>query len=118
MFRFEGLEIWHLAIDYGKDRYQFAGRFPKYEIYALSDQLRRSGISISNNIAEGSVGSSASFQKYITISVGSALETVNIFSFAFEMGYIDSEEKAIMYEKAEKLIRKLRSFSKAISDKR
>jgi len=116
MFRFEGLEVWQLAVGYGKDCYAIAGRFPQYEIYGLGDQLRRAALSISNNIAEGSVGSMAVFRKYIVISIGSTLETVNMLHFAVEIGYIKEEERAVMYEKAEKLIRKLRNFSKALGD--
>lgn len=47
---------------------------------------------------------------------GSALETVNILNFAYEIGYIAKQVKEEMYEKAEKLTRKLRSFSRALDD--
>lgn len=115
MFRFEELEIWRLAVDYAKDCYIISDRFPKQE-FSLKDQLRRAAISISNNIAEGSVGSSINFKRYINISIGSVLETVNIINFAFEIEYIDKMIKTDMYNKAEKLIRKLRSFSKSLNN--
>ena len=54
MFRFEDLEIWELSIDYANNCYDLAKQFPDYEIFALANQLRRSAISISNNIVEGS----------------------------------------------------------------
>lgn len=111
MFRFENLEIWGLAVAYGKNCYTLANIFPKYEQYSLADQLRRAGLSISNNIAEGSVGSSANFKKYLNTAIASALETVNIINFAFEVGYIKKEQRDNMYEEAEKLIRKMRSFA-------
>jgi len=114
VFRFEQLEIWQLAVDYGKECYKIACKFPKYETFSLADQLRRAGISISNNIAEGSVGSPATFKKYINTAIGSILETVNILSFAFEVQYIDLLTKKDMYEKAERLVRKLRTFSKSL----
>lgn len=114
MFRFEELEIWRLAVDYGKDCYKIAGNFPKHEIYGLGDQLRRAGISISNNIAEGSVGSSLSFQHYLVIAIGSTLETVNLINFAHELKYIDVLTKNDMYEKAEKIARKTRKFSSSL----
>jgi four helix bundle protein len=114
MFRFENLEVWRLAVDYGKDCYKIAADFPRHEIFSLSDQLRRAAISISNNITEGSVGSSANFKKYIYIAIGSTLETVNILNFAYEIKYIDLSIKNKMYEEAEKIIRKLRSFSNSL----
>ena len=114
MFRFEQLEIWRLAVDYAKDCYKIASEFPKFENYSLGDQLRRAAISISNNIAEGSVGSTANFKKYMITALGSTLETVNILNFAYEIQYINLKTKDAMYEKAEKLIRKLRNFSKSL----
>jgi four helix bundle protein len=114
MFRFEQLEIWRLSIDYAKDCYKIADNFPKHETYALGDQLRRASISISNNIAEGSVGSVANFRRYLNTAIASTLETVNILNFAYEIEYFKSEDKEEMYENAEKLIRKIRNFSKSL----
>ncbi len=116
MFRFEELQIWRLAVDYGKDCYRIAGGFPKQELYALGDQLRRAGVSVSNNVAEGSVGSQLNFKKYLNIAIASTLETVNILTFASEIGYVKLDVKSEMYEKAEKLIRKIRNFSKSLND--
>ena len=116
MFRFEELEIWRLAIDYAKDCYRVAASFPGHEVYGLSDQLRRAAVSISNNIAEGSVGSDTSFRRYLTLAIGSALETVNILHFAHEIRYIEEQQRRELYDKAEMLIRKVRSFSKTIRD--
>ncbi len=110
MFRFEELEIWKLSQDYAGDCYSLANHFPKEEKYALADQLRRAAVSISNNIAEGSAFSDAKFKSFLDISIGSMLETVNIISFAIKIGYLETLEKDKMYEKAEKLIRKIRSF--------
>jgi len=110
MFRFEELEIWELSQDYARDCYSLASHFPKEEKYALADQLRRAAVSISNNIAEGSAFSNAKFKSFLDISIGSTLETVNIISFAIRSGYLGASEKDVMYEKAEKLVRKIRSF--------
>lgn len=38
MFRFEGLEIWQLAIEYGSKIYDFANTLPKEELFGLSSQ--------------------------------------------------------------------------------
>ena len=106
MFRFEELEIWKLAVDYGKECYKLSGQLPRHELFALGDQLRRSSLSISNNIAEGSTGSSANFKKYIQTAIGSTLETVNLLNFAFENKYINLGTKEKMHKDAEVLIKK------------
>lgn len=114
MFRFEELQIWRRAVDYGKEYYRIAQTFPAHEKYSLSDQLRRAGLSISNNIAEGSAGSAATFRKYLLTSIGSTLETVNILNFAFEIQYVKLEIKQKMYSEAESLIKMIRGFSKTL----
>ena len=94
MFRFESLEIWKLAIAYGKRLYQVANSFPKIESYALADQLRRAAVSISNNIAEGSGAvTTKDFANFLNMSVKSTLETVNILYFAREQGYAISHKQ-------------------------
>lgn len=114
MFRFEELEIWKSSVEYAKNCYFIADKFPKND-FSLKDQLRRSAISISNNIAEGSVGSSLNFKRYINIAIGSTLETVNILNFAYEIKYIDIETRNEMYQRAEILIKRSRNFSKSLS---
>ena len=49
------------------------------------------------------------------MALGSILETVNILNFAYKITYITKEKRDEMYEKAEKLIRKLRNFSKSLA---
>lgn len=114
MFRFENLEIWRLSVEYAKKCYGVADKFPSNEKFALADQLRRSAISISNNIAEGSIGSPVSFSKYLKIAAASAMETVNIINFAYEVDYISKEDKKELYEKADEIIRKIINFEKSL----
>lgn len=111
MFRFESLEIWKLAIEYGKKLYDAADAFPVKEMYGLISQLRRAAVSISSNIAEGSGASTnRDFSNFLDIGVKSALETISILYFASERKYIDEVKRKELYEEAEKLIRKMRAF--------
>ena len=47
------LIVWQKSIAVAKQVYLLVKKLPKEELYALSDQMRRSAISISSNIAEG-----------------------------------------------------------------
>ena len=115
MFRFETLDIWKLAIEYACKLYDIADSFPQKEMYGLSSQLRRSAVSISNNIAEGSgANTNRDFSNFIDISVKSALETVNIVYFALLRKYLSKTEQKELYEEAEKLVRKIRAFKKSL----
>lgn len=116
MFAYESLEIWKLAIEYAKFMYKITSNFPKEEIYGLMSQLRRAAISISANIAEGSGASTIKDKlNYLDIAIKSTLETASEIHLAFELRFIDLETKQILYEQAEKIIRKIRAYKKYLS---
>lgn len=120
MFTYESLDIWKLAIEYAKTIYKVTDEFPKSEIYGLTNQLRRAAVSISANIAEGSGASSVNDKlHYLDIAIKSALETTSEIQIALELNYINSSIRSQLYEEAEKIIRKTRSYKKFLnSDKR
>ena len=72
---FRKYEIWQKGIDIADKAYDICEKFPKYETYALADQLRRASVSIASNIAEGaSRKSSVEFIHYLEIAIGSTFE--------------------------------------------
>jgi four helix bundle protein len=50
---FEDLEVYQVARDFRKMMYRVAKRLPEAEEFALANQIRRAGVSLTNNIAEG-----------------------------------------------------------------
>ncbi len=116
MFRFEQLEIWQLAIAYGNRLYDFANTLPKEELFGMSSQLKRAAVSISNNIAEGSGGTTnRDFRNFIDIAIKSALETVSLLQFCKEREFIADKLLVDLYKEAELLIKKLNAFKKTIN---
>ena len=72
---FKELEIWKLAIEIARSAYNVAGALPQSEQYALSQQIRRSAVSLSANIAEGfRRGHQKEFRQFLHIALGSAGE--------------------------------------------
>ena len=53
-FRFEGLEIFHVAIAFSVSVHALVKKFPAKERFDLTSQSRRAANSIVLNIAEGS----------------------------------------------------------------
>ena len=54
MFNFEKLEVWQKAIALADVIYSDTRNFPADERFGLTNQMRRSIVSVSSNIAEGS----------------------------------------------------------------
>ena len=93
MFSFEGLEVYRAARTLVKDVYLLQKKFPKYELFALGDQVRRSSSSVTSNIAEGS--GRASFKEkshFIEIAYGSLMEAFSQLQIAQDLGYLTSED--------------------------
>ncbi len=117
MFRFENLEIWKLAIEYAEGLYDLAKELPKEEKFNLIGQLKRSALSISNNIAEGSgTATKKNFCSFLDISISSTLETVNLLYFAKRRKYIPEEKRLKFYKQSELLIKKIRSFKRSLKN--
>ena len=92
-FSFENLEVYNVARLLVRDIYHLQNKFPIEERYALGDQIRRSSISITSNIAEGSGRSSVKEKiHFIEISFGSLAESFSQLQNAQDLGYINEQE--------------------------
>lgn len=94
-FTFFDLRVYQEAKLLVREVYTLLDRFPKYETYALSDQLRRAVVSVPSNIAEGSGRVSAKEKvRFIEIAYGSLTETLCQLDIAHDLNYITDEEFA------------------------
>ncbi|PNQ05625.1 30S ribosomal protein S23, partial [Mesotoga sp. SC_NapDC3] len=50
MMEIERLNIWKLGVELAKDVYILTEKFPKKEVYSLTDQIRRAAVSVPSNI--------------------------------------------------------------------
>jgi four helix bundle protein len=68
--------------------YRLSASFPADERYGLTQQIRRSVVSISSNIVEGcSRESQTDFRRFIEIATGSAMELRHQLSLANRLGF-------------------------------
>lgn len=89
---FRKYEIWQRAVDIADKVYIVCDGLPKYELYALGDQLRRAVVSIASNIAEGASRTSAiEFAHFLEIAIGSAFEVETQLQIAKRRKYITDE---------------------------
>lgn len=94
-FTFFDLRVYQEAKELVKSVYTLLDKFPKYETYALGDQLRRAVTSVPSNIAEGS-GRFSIKEKihFIEIAYGSLTETLCQLDIVHDLNYITDEEFA------------------------
>ena len=94
-FTFFDLRVYQEAKELVKSVYTLLDKFPKYETYALGDQLRRAVTSVPSNIAEGS-GRFSIKEKihFIEIAYGSLTETLCQLDIGNDLNYITDEEFA------------------------
>jgi four helix bundle protein len=117
-FRFEKLEIWQEANRYAHEIYKITKKFPRAELFSLSDQLKRAANSIAANIAEGSGShSKKDFINYLNIAIKSTYETVALIFRAEQEGYVNDKIRKSVYEQAEILIKRIQSFKRTIRHK-
>ena len=92
-FAFFDLRVYQEAKLLVREVYTLLDKFPKYETYALGDQLRRAVTSVPSNIAEGS-GRFSIKEKihFIEIAYGSLTETLCQLDIAHDLNYITDEE--------------------------
>ena len=90
---YKELKMWQKARRNNLAVYNLTKKFPKDELYSLTNQLRRSITSVTSNIAEGSgYDSPAQFIRFLQIAQGSLCEAECQLILAFDLGYISKEE--------------------------
>lgn len=115
MFKFERLDIWQKAMEYADLIYNVTRSFPEVERFGLTSQLRRSAVSISSNIAEGSSRSSdVDLARFIEIAYGSLLESVSELEVAKRQRFLNVGVFQTSYRKAEDLAKMLSGFRRTL----
>ncbi|MEW6006229.1 MAG: four helix bundle protein [Stygiobacter sp.] len=115
-FRFQDLIIWQEAIVIGEKLFDIADILERKKLYRFSEQLRGAGMSISNNIAEGSGSTSRKeFIQFLNIAKRSTYENANILILLNKRKIIGNEELNTLLEELDILCCKITNFQKTLS---
>ena len=86
---FRTLKVWEKAHALTLSIYKATEKFPKQELYSLTNQIQRAAVSVPANIAEGcGKDSDAELKRYFVISMGSASELEYLLLLAHDLGYL------------------------------
>jgi four helix bundle protein len=109
---FQDLIVWRKAHEFVLEVYRLTESFPQREIYGLSHQMRRAGVSIPANIAEGfRKRGVADKTRFMNIAEGSLEECRYYLILAKDLGYGDTAKLTGLLEEVSRL---LNAYIKAI----
>lgn len=115
-FKFEKLQIWQKAMDFGEDIFKVSSTFPKEEMFNLVSQIRRASDSIALNISEGSIAqSNPEFKKFLGYSIRSLAEVVTCLHKSKRRNYIDLVQFEKLYSEAFHMMNMMISFKSKIN---
>jgi four helix bundle protein len=114
-WRFEDLEIWKKAVDLAVKFHRIAECLDKRRLYRYAEQLRAAGLSISNNIAEGS-GSvhKREFIQFLNITRRSLFEDASMLLVFERLGLLEGAEVDELLWDCDEESRKITSFSRKL----
>ena len=90
---YKDLMVWQRAIQMSLAIYCLTSGFPPEERYCLTSQLRRAGVSVPSNIAEGyGRGTRKDYKQFLSIARGSTLEVQTQLVIANKLGFCDPQQ--------------------------
>jgi four helix bundle protein len=97
--------------------FELADKLESRRLYRFAEQLRGSGLSMSNNIAEGSGSNSRrEFSSFLNIARRSTFENANVLIVMEKRKLVDEGEVTVLLQRLDRLSRKITSFQKALRD--
>lgn len=94
------LLVWQKAVELVNTVYDMADSFPRHEIYGLGAQVRRAGVSVPSNIAEGNGRRTTSdYIRFLYQSYGSLMEVDTQVHIAKNRRYITPNDEDTVIER-------------------
>ncbi len=85
---YRDLIVWQRAVQMSVALYRFTSQFPREELYGLTSQLRRAGVSVASNIAEGyGRRSTGEYKQFLGMARGSNMEVQTQLIIAGQLGF-------------------------------
>lgn len=112
-WRFEDLEIWKLARDLAVKFHGLAAKLEQRKLYRYAEQLRSAGLSMPNNIAEGSGSLHAGeFRQFLNIARRSTFENASMLLVFEAMNVLARDEVVSLLDDCDRLSRMITNYSR------
>ncbi len=115
---YKDLLVWQQGIELVDKIYLITDKFPKQELYGLTNQMRRSAVSIPSNISDGFVRNhSREYIQFLYIALGSCAELDTQLVIAKNRNYVTQGKYSELTEYINHEIRVLVSLINSIQRK-
>jgi four helix bundle protein len=115
MTGFKDLSVYNKALDVVKEVYDVSKKFPKEEIFGLTNQIRRAVTSIVLNIAEGSgCESSKEFSKFLNYALRSKHEVIACLDISEKLEYTNNNDSYELKRKLEEISSMIVGLSRSL----
>ena len=112
---FKNLKVWQKAVELAVLVYEVTKSFPTEEKFGITSQMRRSSVSTSSNIAEGSArNSSKAFCNCLDISLGESFELETQLIIAFRTGILPEEKFSLLSREIAELQKMIIGFKNTV----
>jgi len=114
-YNFKNLKVWQKAVELAVLVYEVTKSFPTKEKFGITSQMRRSSVSTSSNIAEGSArNSSKAFCNCLDISLGESFELETQLIIAFRTGILPEEKFSLLSREIAELQKMVIGFKNTV----
>ena len=109
-FNFEKLKVYKESIEFAHKIYEITKRFPRDELFGMTNQLWRASTSIPSNIAEGSSRGKNGFTHFLNIARGSTYECGPLLELSKRQGYIKQDVLSELMQELHKISAKINAL--------
>ncbi|MGN0691600.1 MAG: four helix bundle protein [Oscillospiraceae bacterium] len=115
MNSYHDLIVWQKSMMLVKEVYMLVKNLPREELYALSNQIRRSVVSIPSNIAEGyGRHSNKEFIRFLNFAKGSKYELETQLQICIMLDYFDVQSAGYAFQLCDEIGRMLNALIKSL----
>ena len=115
---FRDLVVWRKGREIARAVYEQTRAFPSDELFGLTNQMRRSAVSITSNIAEGfNRRGSREFHRFVSVALGSCGELRSLILIAEDQNFLAADMARLLEEQVTKEERMLGALQRSLAQR-